>query len=188
MEDSKKLKVRNRSHSSVVYVVPDMNNLRREFSGLEEKIITFEELRKLNGLYGGRRLLENDLVIKDKEALEELNLHVEPEYFYGKEEVDKLLREGSMDQFLDCLDFAPDGVIDLIKSEAVALPLNDVSKREVLLNKLGYDVNKIIEIQKLSSDEDEEKKQNQVSRRRVVVPSEEKPASSGRRVVIKTDE
>lgn len=191
MEDSKKIKVKNRSHSGVVYVVPDMNNLRREFSGLEEKIVTFEELRKLNGLYGGRKLLENDLVVRDKEALEELNLHVEPEYFYGKKEVDRLLQEGSMDEFLDCLDFAPQGVVDLIKSEAVVLPLNDVAKREVLLNKFDYDVNKIIEIQTLSSDKEEKK---DVSKRRAVAAGEssledqQKETKPVRRVIIKTEE
>jgi len=36
---------------------------------------------------------------------------------------------GSLDEFLDCLDFAPEGVKDLIKTLSVELPLNDVSKR-----------------------------------------------------------
>ena len=66
MDDSTKIKVKNRSHSPVVYIVPDMGNLRREFSGLEEKIVTFEELRKLNGTYGGSVLLREYLVIRDE--------------------------------------------------------------------------------------------------------------------------
>jgi len=36
---------------------------------------------------------------------------------------------GSLDEFLDCLDFAPSVIIDMIKVLAVDLPLNDVSKR-----------------------------------------------------------
>ena len=107
MEDNAKVKVKNRSHSPVVYVVPDMGNLRREFSGLEEKIITFEELRKLNGTYGGSVLLKDYLVIRDEQAVKDLNFDVEPEYFYSKEDVERILTKGSMDEFLDCLDFAP---------------------------------------------------------------------------------
>jgi len=39
------------------------------------------------------------------------------------------MKTGSLDEFLDCLDFAPEGVTDLIKTLAVELPLNDVAKR-----------------------------------------------------------
>jgi len=33
MEDSKKIRVKNRVNSPVVYIVPDMGNLKREFQG-----------------------------------------------------------------------------------------------------------------------------------------------------------
>ena len=33
MEDNKQIKVKNRVNGTVVYVVPDMGNLRREFQG-----------------------------------------------------------------------------------------------------------------------------------------------------------
>lgn len=186
MEDNAKVRVKNRSHSPVVYVVPDMGNLRREFSGLEEKIVTFEELRKLNGTYGGSVLLKDYLVIRDEQAVKDLNFDVEPEYFYNKEDVERILTKGSMDEFLDCLDFAPQGVIDLIKEYAVTLPLNDVAKREVLLDRYDYDVNKIIEVRRASAEEEEEKKT--VQGRRAAVPSKEDSAGTkaattgGRRV------
>ena len=161
MDDSTRIKVKNRSHSPVVYIVPDMGNLRREFSGLEEKIVTFEELRKLNGTYGGSVLLREYLVIRNEQAIKQLNFDVEPEYFYTKDDVERLLTTGSMDEFLDCLDFAPDGVIELIKEYAVTLPLNDVAKREVLLNRYDYDVNKIIEIRKETSVKEQKKVVNE---------------------------
>jgi len=50
------------------------------------------------------------------------------------------LLTGSLDAFLDCLDFAPIGVIDLIKTYAVALPLSDYNKRQALKEKIGFDV------------------------------------------------
>jgi hypothetical protein len=54
------------------------------------------------------------------------------------------MEEGTLDEFLDCLDFAPIGVIDLIKRYAVALPLSDYNKRKAIKDKLGYDVDAAI--------------------------------------------
>ena len=66
MDDSVKIKIKNRSHSPVYYHVEDMGNLQRVFNGLEEKIVTFEEIRKLNGTIGGQVLLKDYLVIKNE--------------------------------------------------------------------------------------------------------------------------
>lgn len=191
MEDNAKVKVKNRSHCPVYYTIPDMNNLTREYHGLEEKTVPFEELRKLSYTMGGRVLLEQYLIIRNEEAIEELGLHVEPEYFYEREQVEELLKNGSMDEFLDCLDFAPDGVINLIKECAIQLPLNDVAKREVLLNKLDYDVNKIIEVRKATMEGQEEPKKETATRRaataQVGSQSQKKDPSSNRRVVLKDD-
>ena len=46
---------------------------------------------------------------------------------------------GSIDEFLDCLDFAPPGVIDLIKKMSVSLPLADYQKKAALKTKTGFD-------------------------------------------------
>jgi hypothetical protein len=61
------------------------------------------------------------------------------------------MQNGSLDEFLDCLDFAPEGVIDLIKTLAVELPLNDVAKREAILNKTGFNVDNAIRIRQEST-------------------------------------
>ena len=76
-----------------------------------------------------------------------------------------------MDEFLDCLDFAPDGVIDLIKQYAVALPLNDVAKREALKNKFDYDVDNVINVIKATKEGQEEQEGKTVTKRRAAVPS-----------------
>lgn len=189
MDDNKQVKVKNRVNSLVVYVVPDMGNLKREFQGQEEKILTFEELRKLSYTPGGDVILKDYLVIKDKEVLEALGLNVEPEYFYTKEDIIKLLKEGSLDEFLDCLDFAPDGVIDLVKEYAVTMPLNDVEKRQAILDKTGFDVNIAIELQ----EEQLKGIKENATQRRAAVPSkadqnQKKNASNKGRRVIKTIE
>ena len=55
---------------------------------------------------------------------------------------------GSVDEFEDCLNFAPKGVLELIKQIAVTLPLNDVAKRDLILKKLDFNVANAIELAK----------------------------------------
>ena len=57
----------------------------------------------------------------------------------SEQDIVKLMKEGSLDEFLDCLDFAPPGVIDLIKKLSVSLPLSDIQKRNALKAKTGFD-------------------------------------------------
>ena len=60
---------------------------------------------------------------------------------------------GSLDALLDCLDFAPTGVIELVKSLAVSLEINDISKRNAILEKTGFNVTKAIEINHETSED-----------------------------------
>jgi hypothetical protein len=63
----------------------------------------------------------------------------------SEEQIKELLLNGDMDAFLDCLDNAPVGVIDLVKQFAVSLPLNDIPKRSALKEKTGFDVTVVLE-------------------------------------------
>lgn len=102
------------------------------------------------------------------------------EYFYSREDIKKLMESGSLDQFLDCLDFAPAGVKDIIKDMAVELPLNDMNKRQAIMEKLNFDVNKAIEIKNTKFDGDiNEDTEKETPKRRVVQKAT--PAPSGRR-------
>ena len=140
------IKVRNRDNGSVGYTIPDLGNLKREFASGEIKDVTMEELRKLSYIPGGQYILENCLVIENQEAIQELLGDVEPEYAFTSEDVKNLLINGSLDQLLDALDFAPKGVVELIKSYAVELEINDIQKRKAILEKTGFNVDKAIEI------------------------------------------
>ena len=120
--------VKNRSSSVVVYRIPE-TNLRREFEPGEIKRVSFGELEKLTYQPGGRELLENFLQILEEEVTTDLNVHREIEYDMSEAQVRDLLLSGSLDAFLDALDFAPIGVIDLIKTMSVQLPLTDLNKR-----------------------------------------------------------
>ena len=152
------VKVQNRDNGSVGYTIPDLNNLHRTYQPNETKSITMDELRKLSYIPGGMEILRNYLVILDDEAREEILSDVEPEYYLTKDGVKKLLLEGSLDALLDCLDFAPSGVVDLVKDVAVEIELNDVKKRDAILNKTGFNVTNAININKETTDEVEKVK------------------------------
>lgn len=148
------IKVVNRDNGTVGYTIPDLGNLHRNFQPKEEKEVTMEELRKLSYIPGGLVLLKDCLIIQNADAVEELLGYVEPEYHYTETEIKQLLLNGTMDQFMDCLDFAPQGVIDLIKSMAVDLKVNNIEKREAIKAKTGFDVSKAIEINRMSEEEE----------------------------------
>ena len=181
MDKSTVVKVLNRDNGAVTYAIPEMNGLRRVFYAGETKEITLEELEKLSYIPGGMSLLKDSLVIVDNpKIIEHILGHVEPEYSYTKDDVINLLKNGSLDELLDCLDFAPDGVIDLIKNLAVEMPLNDVSKREAILNKTGFNVDNAIRIKKESA----EPAKQEVTHQRRVQKTSTKTATTGRRVVV----
>lgn len=135
--------VKNRSAGVVGYNIPE-EKIRREFSPGETKKISWYELEKLTYQPGGASLMEDYLLIYNDEAVKELNLKTEPEYFMTEADVINLIRTGSLDEWLDALDFAPAGVLDLIKQLSVTTPLSDYSKRKALKEKTGFDVDKAI--------------------------------------------
>lgn len=137
--DKKMVKVTNRSNSLVGYQIPEMHITRR-FGVNETKTISVEELYALYARKGGKSLIKNHLVIDDENIVNELIYNVQPEYYYTATEVKALLATGTEDQLLDALDFAPAGVIDMIKDEAVKSKLNDVRKREIIHEKTGFNV------------------------------------------------
>lgn len=130
--------VKNRSAGVATYKIPELG-VRRTFQAGEIKKISAEELEKLTYRPGGMALLSNFLQIMDAEGITKVGLNPQPEYYMSEEDIKKLMLTGSLDEFLDCLDFAPPGVIDLIKKMSVSLPLSDMSKRMALKNKTGFD-------------------------------------------------
>lgn len=189
MENDKIVLVANRAVGTLSYDLPELR-ISRHFEPKEVKEIPFGELHALYQTSGGRVLIEDCLSIKDKDALQALNVNVEPEYFYSEDEVKKIMVNGTMDEFLDMLDFAPVGVLDIVKNLAVSLPLNDVEKREAILEKLSFNVTKAIEIKNTNFDDGskDSTNENNTNQRRVRVTSdevEEKSSTTTVRRVVK---
>jgi hypothetical protein len=156
MDRNTLVRVKNRSASSLVYKVPDLG-VRREFNPGEVKRISIDELEKLSYVRGGESLIANFLQILDTpEVIEEVNGGAtELEYNWGEKEVVDLIKNGSVDAFLDALDFAPAGVIDLIKTFSVSLPITDLNKIHALKEKTGFDVETAIKLEQADKAEEE---------------------------------
>ena len=138
-----------------------------------------QELRKLSYTIGGNVILKEYLLIHNKEAVEELLGTVEPEYYYGEEDVKNLLEKGSLDELKDCLDFAPEGTVELVKKVAVETELNDIRKRNAIQEATGFNINSAIEVNKETS---EERPEETKVRRASAPKKEDAQVSIGRRV------
>ena len=177
------IKVTNRDNGSVGYSIPDLGNLERVFTSGETKEVTMEELRKLSYSIGGKVILDEYLIIHNEEAIAELLGTVEPEYYYQEEDVKNLLEHGSLDELKDCLDFAPEGTVDLVKKVAVETELNDIKKRAAIQESTGFNVTSAIEINKETSEEQaEETKVRRAAPKKEVATS----APTGRRTAAPT--
>lgn len=143
----KKVKVINRSSGPVGYSIPEIN-LSRVFAAGEDKDIPVDELQKLAYQAGGQELIDMYFLIKDEETANEFSPLVakELEYNYTKEDVINLVKFGSLDEFLDALDFAPEGVVELIKAVSIELPLTDTQKMQAFKDKRGTDLANLIKI------------------------------------------
>ena len=164
IKDDTLINVRNRNNGTTGYILPD-SNVRRSFAPKETKKIPFGELRSLQYAPGGSYLLDNLLIVEDKEALDLLNMKVEPEYFYDEKKIKDLLYTGSMDEFLDFLDFATVGAIEIAKDIAVKEEIPDNRKREAISKKTGFDINNAIMINKIMDTEDEKSEEEKPERR-----------------------
>lgn len=175
-------KIKNRSAGVCVYRIPE-DGIRRSFEPGETKKVSAEELEKLTFQPGGLAILSNFLQIIEESGRKQIGLETEPEYNMSEKDVVDMLRSGSMDAFLDCLDFAPPGVIDLIKKFSVSLPLTDYNKRKALKDKLGFDVDRAVE----NNVADKENSMDAPAKRRVAIAKEEevKPETNRRTEVPK---
>ena len=145
--------VTNRNNGFTGYTIPDLN-ITRTFNIGETKKISLDELKQLQFVEGGDYLLKHCLIINDKNALEVLNMSdVEPEYFYTEAEIKELLTNGSLDQLEDALNFAPEGVIEIIKSMAIKMELPDTRKRKLISERTGLNIDSAIMLNEVMKEE-----------------------------------
>ena len=182
-------RVKNRGASTVVYKIAD-KGIRREFKPGQVISISSEELEELTFQPGGTLILSQFLQILDLEGIQAARIKTEPEYHMSEADIAKLITSGSLDAFLDALDFAPIGVIDLIKKLSITIPMTDIPKRKALKEKTGFDVDAALKHQEEDREDDQKTILKQSNGERRVQPE---AAPAGRRTtpkynIIKTAE
>jgi hypothetical protein len=177
IKDEELISVRNRNNGQTWYQLD--TGIVRQFEKNEVKKVPFKELVQLSYSVGGRALLEENLVVENRDALELLNMETEPEYFYTEDDIRAMLFTKSYDEFADFLDFAPEGALDIAKDIAVKEEIPDVNKRKMLSEKVGLNINNAIMVNHVMEEEDS--KEEEAPKQRRVQIKDEAPAESKRR-------
>lgn len=177
MDKKQLIQVKNLTGNHVYYNIPE-DNVHRKFGPFEEKQITYDEIQKLYYQNGGDVLIKDYLQIKNKEVALEFGVEEESfenEYSWDKEKVDNVLLNEHIDVLHDALDFAPEGIVDLIISEAINLRIMDINKRNLIQECTGKNINNMIQNQIELEKQIGEVKQEEPKRRRVATQEEEQP-------------
>ena len=155
VSDDTIVKVKNMTDYKVGYTIKE-ENLRRVFESGEVKQLAAGELRKVNYKRGGHVILTNYLCIMNKDLANEFGVDddsFENEYNWDVARVDSVLKDEPLDVLQDALDFAPQGIIDLIKDRAIELKIDSMDKRQAISDALSIDLNGMIDIQKIKETE-----------------------------------
>ena len=158
----KQIKLTNRSDGIVTYSLPELN-IRRVFNIQESKEVPEKELNALWQTDGGAQLIRHYLKVEDIDWVKK-TFEVPVEYFWSIDEIKKCIIEDDLELFAETLDYAPRGVIDLIKQYSWRIPLNDLNKIQIIRDKLGFDVLAAIKI--MAPPEDAQKPIEKQERRR----------------------
>lgn len=177
--EQKKYEIESKYNGYLTVKDPN-SSINREFPycGFKMKL-TKEELESISYVNGGRYILENYLIIKDPEIIKALQLNLEYEDSFTKEQLKDLLLNGTIENLQDTVNFAHEGTIMLLKDLALELEINDIRKIELIGKALGINIQSIKELDK-ESKEDGEIQKNSVDKeiRRVSEPFIPKTNSS----------
>lgn len=177
--------VTNRSASRVHYAVPEIGVKSRDFQPGESKKLKYEEILGLSYIPGGLELIRDYLKVesleKQDEEIKSIVGKTEPEYNMDSKAVRDLILTGSMDEWLDALDFAPEGVIDLIKTLSTELPLTDTKKMQAFKEKKKVDLASMIQIRQEELAEERAAQVDTTPTRRTAVAADTSEAAPARR-------
>lgn len=177
-----KIVVQNLTNNNITYI-DDNGGLKRRFVFRAQQSIPMDKdiIDRMSYDTGGARLLKEFLSVKNEEVRESIGIPGDQiEYDWTSKDVIELLKNGEEDALKDALDFAPQGIIDMIVDEAVALPLSDRNKVEIITEMTGCNVESMI-----SNKLNYEKAMNATSEKIVEKPSKRriaKKAEPGHRV------
>lgn len=182
--DSTKVKITNLMDCQTGY--PTMSGIFRRLAPYASMTVTAEELRQSANLPGVIDLFRNYVRIGNKSLAEEFGVPGDAvEYNWTQKDVDYAITTADIDVLLDALDFAPQGIVEMIVDRAVTLEISDMTKRQAIFEKTGNDITKMIQTKHAydSVTSDDDKADEKATKRRVQQATDKKPASSNRRRV-----
>lgn len=157
------MKVFNRSDSNVTYSLPELNT-RRVFALGESKDLESKEMEALWQMDGGMTIIKDYLCVDDRDWVAK-HWDAPIEYFWTTDDVKKCLLEDSLELFQETLEYAPAGVIDLIKMLSWQLPVRDLNKIEALRQATGFDTLAAIEVMSASKERQKPQKKERLRKR-----------------------
>ena len=166
------------------YVV-DLTGVRRVLPPHASFRVKAGELRELSYQLGGIDILQNYIRVCNRSLALEFGIDVndQVEYNWTEADVDRCLLNDDIDVLLDALDFAPDGIKQLIVDRAIKLEIPDVNKRQAIKDAMGTDITSAIENRHAYDDQEETEEKKPARRRRTSSAAEaESPAPNRRRV------
>ena len=117
------------------YILPSSGRSRRLMPDVTMRV-TAGELRELFFSPGGSILLQNYINVGNKSLAAEFGVPYDAiEYDWTEADVKKCLTEDETDVLLDALDFAPQGIIETLKDDAIKLEINDRAKIKAIADK-----------------------------------------------------
>lgn len=155
LTDDTLVSIRNMVNHKVVYVLPDWNR-KVVFEPFQERKIPAGELRALHYTTGGYNLLHNYLCVENTDLKAEFEIPKDQiEYDWKLNDIKYLLLNNNslIESLQDALDFAPEGIREMIIDYAVIWKIPDSNKRKVISQMTGIDIDKQIEFSELVDDD-----------------------------------
>lgn len=132
------ISVRNMTDHKQVLI--DRNTRARySFGPQQAKTLSAEDLRSLAYVPGILTMFyDGKLRMDNMELCREFNIPTDiPEYDYTIEDIDRILVKEDIEVLMDVLDFAPEGILELVKNRAIALKIPSLEKRRVISERLS---------------------------------------------------
>ena len=137
--DDTKVEVQNMTSGTLSYRLP--SGPYRFFSSNMRMTVTAGELRELATMQGGRVLLQSHLSVHNPELAREFGVDESTiEYTWTEEDIRRVLVEGDMDELLDALDFAPEGIVEELARKAVEWKIPDNNKIKAISEATNLDI------------------------------------------------
>lgn len=144
ISDDTLVPIRNIVNCETGYILSSSGRSRRLIPGVTMRV-SAGELRELFFQPGGSILLQNYINVGDKSLAAEFGVPCDAlEYDWTEADVKKCLLTDEIDVLLDALDFAPQGIIETIKDDAIKLEINDRAKIKAIAEKTGVDIDAAI--------------------------------------------